>query len=75
MYMKLLALTKKRRAGSVHAKVQLWTRQIEHLRSSARASNFHGSTAGQHRQTSREKRVAWLAITCVCRRETLDGEL
>jgi hypothetical protein len=59
----------------VHAKVQLWTKKIEHLRSSARAFNSHGSTAGQHRQTSMEKRVVWLAPTCVCRRETLDAEL
>jgi hypothetical protein len=63
------------RAGCVHAKVQLWTKKIEHLRSSARAFNSHGSTAGQHRQTSMEKRVVWLAPTCVCRRETLDAEL
>jgi hypothetical protein len=59
----------------VHAKVQLGTKQIEHLCSSARASNFHGSTAGQHRRTSMEKRAAWLAPTFVCRRETLDDEL
>jgi hypothetical protein len=63
------------RGGCVHAKVQLWTKQIEHLRSSSRASNFHGSTTGQHRQTSMEKRAAWLAPACVCRRETLDAEL
>jgi hypothetical protein len=59
----------------VHTKVQLWTKQIEHLRSSTRASNFHGSTTGQHRQTSMEKRAAWLASVCVCRRETLNDEL
>jgi hypothetical protein len=63
------------RRGCVHAKVQLWTKQIEHLRSSARASNFHGSTASQHRQASMEKRAAWLAPACVCQRETLDAEL
>jgi hypothetical protein len=41
----------------VHAKVQLWTRQFEHLRSTEnRASNFHGSTVGQHRQTSMGKK-------------------
>jgi hypothetical protein len=63
------------RAGCVHAKVQLGIKQIEHLCSSARASNFHGSTAGQHRRTSMEKSAAWLAPACVCRRETLDAEL
>jgi hypothetical protein len=63
------------RAGCVHAKVQLGTKQIEHLCSSARASNFHGSTADQHRRTSMEKRAAWLAPACVCRKETLEAEL